>query len=204
MTDRTRRDTLRTVGLATLGLASLAGCAGSAGEGDAGDGSGSGSGGSSGATADETATPAGTPADSDGGSGSGSDDGSDADGSDSSEPGTTPGEVSEYLSDVGNFSGVVDETGSDSATVTVGAEGNGGNLAFGPAAVRVSAGTEVTWEWNGLGGSHNVVAEDGSFESELTTEEGHTFSHTFEESGAYTYYCQPHKALGMKGAVVVE
>jgi halocyanin-like protein len=105
---------------------------------------------------------------------------------------------------VGNFSGVVDETGRSSVTVTVGADGNGGNLAFDPAVVRVSAGTEVTWEWNGMGGSHNVVAEDGSFESELTTEEGHTFSHTFEESGVYTYSCQPHKTLGMKGAVVVE
>jgi halocyanin-like protein len=89
-------------------------------------------------------------------------------------------------------------------TVTVGAQGNGGYLAFDPAAVRVSSGTTVTWEWTGQGGSHNVVAEDGSFESELVAEEGHTFSHTFEESGAYRYYCQPHETLGMNGAVVVE
>jgi halocyanin-like protein len=202
MTDLTRRDTLRTVGLATLGLASLAGCTGSSGGGD-GDG-GSGSDGSSGSG--DTATPAGTPTDSEGSGSSDSDGsgGSDSDGSGSSGSGDTADEVSEYLSDVGNFSGVVDETGSDSVTVTVGAEGNGGNLAFAPPAVRVSAGTAVTWEWNGKGGSHNVVAEDGSFESELTTEAGHTFSHTFEESGVYTYYCQPHKALEMKGAVVVE
>ncbi len=31
----------------------------------------------------------------------------------------------------------------------------------------------------------------------------HTFEHTFEEAGVYTYACTPHKTLGMKGAVVV-
>jgi hypothetical protein len=50
---------------------------------------------------------------------------------------------------------------------------------------------------------HNVVGQDGSFESELTDEEGHTFSHTFEEAGVYRYVCGPHEAMGMKGAVVV-
>jgi halocyanin-like protein len=109
-----------------------------------------------------------------------------------------------YLDGVKNYDGVVDESGSSSVTVTVGADNGGQPYGFGPAAVNVSTGTQVTWEWNGEGGAHNVIDEDGAFESELVSEEGHTFSYTFDSAGTYTYYCQPHKALGMKGVVVVE
>jgi halocyanin-like protein len=141
-----------------------------------------GGGGGSGSDGDEsTATPAG-----DGGSGGSAD------------------AVEEYLSDTGNYDGIVDETGTSEVIVTVGTEANGGNFGFGPAAVRVSTGTTVVWEWNGLGSSHNVVAEDGSFESELAAEEGYTFSQTFEEPGTVEYYCTPHRTVGMKGVVVVE
>jgi halocyanin-like protein len=108
------------------------------------------------------------------------------------------------MSDVGNYEGVVDATGQSEVTVTVGASGNGGNFAFGPAAVQVDPGTTVTWEWNGEGGQHNVVAEEGGdFESELTAEAGITFEQTFESEGVVKYYCTPHRALGMKGVVVV-
>jgi halocyanin-like protein len=109
-----------------------------------------------------------------------------------------------WMSDVGNYEGVVDATGQGEVTVTVGAEGNGGNFAFGPAAVKVDPGTAVVWEWNGEGGQHNVVAEEGGdFESELTTEAGTTFEQTFDAEGVVKYYCTPHRALGMKGVVVV-
>nr|WP_135806615.1 halocyanin domain-containing protein [Halorussus marinus] len=112
-------------------------------------------------------------------------------------------DLSAWFEDVGNYDGVVDETGSDEVTISVGAQGNGGGFAFGPAAVRVDPGTTVVWEWTGDGGSHNVVAENGDFESELTDETGHTFEHTPEESGIVTYACSPHKTMGMKGALVV-
>jgi halocyanin-like protein len=109
-----------------------------------------------------------------------------------------------YLDDVGNFGGSVeDATGQDQVTVAVGAEGNGGALAFGPAAIHVDNGATVVWEWTGEGGSHNVVSEDGAFESDLAGEEGVTFEHTFEEDDVYNYFCQPHKSAGMKGSVVV-
>lgn len=105
----------------------------------------------------------------------------------------------------GNYDGVHDLTGQDSVTVAVGAAGNGGGYAFAPAAVRVSPGTTVVWEWTGNGGTHNVVnREDGLFESELTVSEGHTFEYTFEDSGEYRYVCVPHETLGMVGVVVVE
>ena len=64
-------------------------------------------------------------------------------------------------------------------------------------------GATVVWEWSGEGGSHNVVADDGSFESELTGEAGFTFEQTFEEDGIYNYFCEPHEAAGMLGSVVV-
>jgi halocyanin-like protein len=115
--------------------------------------------------------------------------------------GSVPSAVQDYLSDVPNYESVEDVTGQSDVTVEVGA---GQGLAFAPPAIRVDAGTTVTWEWTGEGGAHNVMDEDGKFESELVGDEGHTFTHTFEESGATRYYCQPHKGVGMKGAVIVE
>ncbi|WP_255151774.1 halocyanin domain-containing protein [Halorarius halobius] len=112
-------------------------------------------------------------------------------------------DLSAWFSNVSNFAGVVDERGKARVTVAVGADGNGGGFAFGPAAVRVDPGTTVVWEWTGAGGAHNVVSEDGAFESELVDDTGHTFEHGFESDGVALYACSPHKAMGMKGAVVV-
>lgn len=98
---------------------------------------------------------------------------------------------------------VVDETGKKKVTVVVGAEGNGGTYAFGPAAVRIDPGTTVVWQWSGNGGMHNVIAENGSFESDLQEKAGATFEHTFEADGINRYYCEPHRAMGMKGIVLV-
>jgi halocyanin-like protein len=187
-----RRTVLKTIPVVTAGA--LAGCSGSSGDGgDGGDGgsggdSGSGGGGESDGDEDEstaTATDAGASADTGGGGSAAS--------------------VASWLDGVGNYDRtVVDATGESEVEITVGAEGNGGNLAFDPPAVRVSTGTTVVWTWTGAGGAHNVAAADGSFESELVSEEGHTFSRTFEEPGVVEYVCTPHETLGMKGAVVVE
>lgn len=104
-----------------------------------------------------------------------------------------------WLDGATNYDGTVDLTGQDQ--VTVGYE----SLSFDPAAIAISSGTEVVWEWTGEGGSHNVVSQDdGPLESETTDVAGHTYSHTFEESGPFTYSCTPHEATGMKGAVYVE
>lgn len=109
-----------------------------------------------------------------------------------------------WLNGVSGADTLTDLTGEDAVRVRVGTEGNGGYLAFAPVVVRVSPGTTVTWEWTGRGGAHNVVAEDGSFQSQLTGSEGTTFSHTFESEGTYEYACTPHRSMGMKGVVVVE
>lgn len=103
-----------------------------------------------------------------------------------------------------NYDGVADETDASDVEVTVGSQANGGAYGFSPAAVRVSPGTTVTWRWTGKGSAHDVVSTGDAFASERVATEDHTFSHTFEESGTHRYYCTPHRAMGMRGVVVVE
>ena len=114
--------------------------------------------------------------------------------------------VDEWLANASNFDGTVtDRTDSDTATVRVGTEGNGGTFAFDPPALRISAGSTVRWEWTGNGGGHNVAFEDADIDpSDVTPDADTTFQHTFEEPGQYRYSCLPHQGLGMKGAIVVE
>ena len=108
-----------------------------------------------------------------------------------------------WFDDVSNFDGTEDMRGEDEVTVEVGVEANEGNFGFGPAAVRVDSDTEVVWEWTGEGSQHNVVEQDGAFESDLYEQANETFSYTFQDEGIYLYSCTPHESVGMKGAVVV-
>lgn len=99
---------------------------------------------------------------------------------------------------------VVDRTDADAVAVKVGTKGNGGYNAYDPANVRITTGTTVTWEWTG-NGTHNVVAEDGAFDSGAPVSDGSTtFERTFETAGTHRYYCSPHRQMGMVGRVVVE
>ena len=136
--------------------------------------------------------------DGDGGSGGDGEDGGDGDGGGSD----APAAVDDFLGDANGYDGVVDETGADEVTVTV---GPGGNNSFDPAAVRVDAGTTVVWEWDSP--NHNVVAEDAPTDwsgHDGIESDGFTDEHTFDEAGEYLYVCTPHETVGMKGAVVVE
>jgi len=114
--------------------------------------------------------------------------------------------VDEWLIESSNFDGTIaDRTDTDTATVTAGADGNGGQFAFDPPALKVSTGTTVRWDWTGDGGPHNIVSKgDGPLDSELVADEGSAYEHTFEETGTYLYSCKPHEGLGMRGAIVVE
>lgn len=114
------------------------------------------------------------------------------------------GAVDEYLAEAKGYDGsIADETGSDGIEISVGAGENG--FAFGPAAVRVSPGTTITWTWTGEGGTHNVVSEDDGPLNSGQPEMGEdvTYEETLDSPGVYPYYCNPHRSLGMKGAVVV-
>ena len=101
-----------------------------------------------------------------------------------------------------NYDSITTMGGMSSATVDVGAEGNGGNFAFAPAALAVETGTTVNWEW--MAGSHNVkAAEDSDFDLDSgSAEQDGSYEFTFDEAGVANYYCTPHQGVGMKGSVV--
>lgn len=108
-----------------------------------------------------------------------------------------------WLAETDNYSEVVDATDAEVVTVSLGAEGNGGRLAFDPPAVHVSAGTTVVWEWVTDGTAHSVRAADGSFASERADQVGHRYAVTVEGDGVIKYDCGPHGGEGMRGVIVV-
>jgi plastocyanin len=88
--------------------------------------------------------------------------------------------------------------------------GPGGNLTFEPAELYVKPGTTVTFDWESDG--HNVVVESQPEGADWSGTEGapnalydtgHTYEHTFETKGEYSYFCQPHKSAGMVGTIIV-
>jgi amicyanin len=83
---------------------------------------------------------------------------------------------------------------SDAATVSI------SQMRFNASTVTIKAGGSVTWT-NSEGVPHTVTADDGSFGSSRLSA-GDTFSHTFNEPGTYTYYCQLHPM--MRATIVVE
>jgi plastocyanin len=73
------------------------------------------------------------------------------------------------------------------------------DFAFEPATVTVAVGTTVTWTNRGER-PHTVTAQDGSFDSGRL-DPGEEFSVTFDETGAFAYFCGFHP--DMQGEVVV-
>ena len=103
---------------------------------------------------------------------------------------------------------------SESNTVMMVTEGE--NYYFDPIGLFVEPGATVTFEIQS--GSHSATAykkgtssasvtriPDGAdaFNSEILSEQGATYEHTFETTGTYDYFCIPHKSLGMVGRIVV-
>ena len=76
------------------------------------------------------------------------------------------------------------------------------NFAFSPAAIKITAGTKVTWT-NFDVVVHTVTSQSGptSFNSGTIANNG-TFSYTFNKPGVYKYYCAIHPY--MKGEVYVK
>nr|WP_238398122.1 plastocyanin/azurin family copper-binding protein [Halorussus salinus] len=89
--------------------------------------------------------------------------------------------------------------------------GPGGSLVFEPAELTIAPGTTVNFVWES--DNHNVVVEsqpDGANwqgtqgGASKTYNTGHEYSHTFETTGTYEYFCQPHKTAGMVGTITVQ
>jgi amicyanin len=73
------------------------------------------------------------------------------------------------------------------------------NFAFVPAAIRVAAGTAVTWT-NGDSVQHDVFAPPAGLQSPVLNQND-TYAHTFSKPGTYHYICSIHPF--MHGTVVV-
>jgi plastocyanin len=79
---------------------------------------------------------------------------------------------------------------------------DGGEMAswdYSPASLTITAGTTVLWRNNGTQ-THSVTSQDQLFDSRLL-DANKAWSHTFETSGTYRYFCVPHP--WMKGTIVV-
>jgi plastocyanin len=74
------------------------------------------------------------------------------------------------------------------------------NFTFGPAQVKVPAGTTVTWI-NRDDIPHTVVNTDKAFKSKVLDTDDR-FSFTFTKAGTFPYFCSIHPK--MTGTVVVE
>ncbi|AJF24461.1 halocyanin [Haloarcula sp. CBA1115] len=114
--------------------------------------------------------------------------------------------VDKWLAATDEYDGsITDETGTDFVEIASGAEGNGGNLAFDPHAIKVSTGTTIRWNWIGKGGAHNIVFDDSEIgEESIYAKSGVHFEETFTKAGIYRYSCEPHHSIGHRGAIIVE
>ena len=101
--------------------------------------------------------------------------------------------------------GVLAGAGSATAATVIVTVGPGGDFSFSPSDVTINQGDTVQWVWQSNGHSttsgSNCTA-NGTWDSG-TRNTPATFSHTFNSSGTFPYYCNPHCALGMTGSVTV-
>ncbi len=110
----------------------------------------------------------------------------------------------DWFDNVSNYEATCDLRDSDSVEIEVGAKGNDAFWAFNPAAIAITTGTTVRWNWTGRGGPHNVVSQTGVLDSGgAVVDEGTEFEYRFESPGLHRYICEPHESLGMKGAVFI-
>ena len=99
-------------------------------------------------------------------------------------------------------------TSAGSSSTTAGATGSAAatdqieiaDFKYDPATVTVDAGTEVTWT-NSDDAAHTATADDSSFDTG-DLDQGDSNSVTFDEPGAFTYYCRFHPF--MKATVEVK
>ncbi len=73
-------------------------------------------------------------------------------------------------------------------------------FAFAPANIVIDAGATVTWtNYDNVG--HTVTSAEGDDLKSGLFGQSETFRHTFDTTGEYRYYCEPHP--NMKGLVTV-
>ncbi|MBW8873949.1 MAG: fibronectin type III domain-containing protein [Acidobacteria bacterium] len=78
----------------------------------------------------------------------------------------------------------------------------GVNTVFTPNTLDIHVGDTV--RWHNAGGFHNVLADDSSFGTTVSSD-AWTFTHTFNAAGTFGYYCEQHGSpgAGMSGTIHV-
>lgn len=77
------------------------------------------------------------------------------------------------------------------------------NFAFSAPTVTIDRGESIRWR-NSTATFHTVTPDGHqAFAARQTNAAGQTFETRFDTPGRYRYYCEPHRALGMTGEVVV-
>jgi plastocyanin len=96
---------------------------------------------------------------------------------------------------------------ADDATVKI------ANIDYSPSEVSIHVGEKVTWNWAGPDRNHTVTSDSGQAESYESAPgvpdvavadgpAGETFSHTFNQTGTFTYHCRVHSSMHGKVNVV--
>ena len=78
------------------------------------------------------------------------------------------------------------------------------NLRFTPSTLTINEGDTLRFVWGGQALPQNSVEENGVFDSgdpERTLDYGHVFD--YDSAGTYSFFCEPHQAVGMTGSVTV-
>ena len=99
---------------------------------------------------------------------------------------------------------------ASAATIEVRVDPSGSFHKFVPEVVNIDPGDTVKWIWAGgtqsphtvTSGNANTGEHDGLFSSPLKTAP-YNFSYTFNTAGTFTYFCAPHREMGMAGTVNV-
>ena len=78
------------------------------------------------------------------------------------------------------------------------------DFAFSAPTITIDRGGSVLWRTST--GTFHTVTPDGhqAFTARQMNASGQTYEVRFDAPGRYRYYCEPHRALGMTGEVVVQ
>jgi plastocyanin len=78
------------------------------------------------------------------------------------------------------------------------------DFAFSAPTITIDRGTSV--RWRSSTGTFHTVTPDGhqAFAGRQMNASGQTYEIRFDAPGRYRYYCEPHRAFGMTGEVVVQ
>ena len=78
------------------------------------------------------------------------------------------------------------------------------DFAFAAPTITIDRGESV--RWRSSTGTFHTVTPDGhqAFAAQQMNGSGQTYDVRFDTPGRYRYYCEPHRAFGMTGEVVVQ